>query len=620
MDNTNTPPPLSLSLVIKFDWKWWLSGAIFSFVLASILMSGWPSGLLPNLDYPFVNSGDGLSSSWGIKRLMEGWILDNPRTGYPFGSNFLDFPGADSGNYLILKLIGSITGEYYSAFNLYFLLGFSVTFAVSFCVLRTIPLSIPFAFTAATLFTFLPFHIQRIHHLYYTWYFVVPIFYYVALRLFYPSSINQIAEASLPWKIFFAICLIILGCFGVYYAIFGLIILAVISISAVITQRGISSLKFSFLAACFVALGVFLNLAPNIIYKHSNGPNPEVAQRSIAESEIYAFKFAQLVLPRQGHRNSRWAQIYHNYTSSTPLTNENGTATLGTVGALGLFAVFGVIFTSLVGRKPSSALRVVSLIVLVLFMFGTIGGFGVIFSQLISTSIRGWNRISVFISFGVLLVFFLLLQTQLQKYFTGRRLFSVSTVIAVIFLLGGLYDQTTPSCPSCNEQVKNSFNMDRNFIRSIENSLPKGSAIYQLPYLHFPEPSPPFYRMQPYDLMIGFLHSSSLHWSYGGMKGRTGDVFYRSLAKEPVIKQLDVIKRLGFAGVYVDKRGFEDNGAAIIDALSTQLGAPPILSRPDGNVVFFRLPQQNPIINLAGLNTEQLMQKADYLLNARTAH
>ncbi len=58
------------------------------------------------------------------------------------------------------------------------------------------------------------------------------------------------------------------------------------------------------------------------------------------------------------------------------------------------------------------------------------------------------------------------------------------------------------------------------------------------------------------------------------MKGRDGDMYYRSLANEPIEKQLEVIKRLGFNGIYIDRRGYADNANELITNLTTLLGSP----------------------------------------------
>lgn len=601
---------VSIKSVILKDWKWWLFGAIFSFFLASILMSGWSAGISPNINYPYKYSGDSLFHSVMIQRTIEGGAFNNSRSGYPFGSNSLDFPNSDSGNFAILKLIGSVVGSWFGTFNLYFLLGFFITFIVSFCVLRLFSLSLSFAFTAAMLFNFLPFHFQRLGHLFYTWYFVIPIFWYLSLKV-YSSWQSKMNINTTLRNIFYAVCLMWLGSFGIYYAVFGLIMLFFTTILTIINNYNLKIIKIFLFSSFFIIFGVFLNLFPTLINQYINGQNPQAVQRNIAQAEIYGFKFVQLLLPIGNHRITTLANISTTYSSETPLVNENANSSLGIVGSFGLLITLCIVFFNLFNKLQNNKLRFISLTVLVLVMFGTIGGFGSIFSQLITTSIRGWNRVSIFIGFGVFLILFLFLQALFQKYFTGRRFIIFSIIISVLLLSAGLYDQTAPACLACNEQIQKSFNMDKEFINSIEKSLPTGSAIYQLPYMPFPEAGI-IYNLKDYDLFVGFLHSSSLNWSYGGMKGRNGDLFYQALAKESIEKQVEVIRNLGFAGIYIDKQGFVDDGKTVINSLTELLGVLSTITRADGKVVFFNLNQKNRV-NLEGLSDEQIMQKAGYV-------
>src|SRR5690606_33675572 len=104
----------------------------------------------------------------------------------------------------------------------------------------------------------------------------------------------------------------------------------------------------------------------------------------------------------------------------------------------------------------------------------------------------------------------------------------------------------------------------------------------------FPE-SPPLHQLGDTTLSLGFLHSDALRWSWGGMKGRAGDLFYRALATQPLTRQLDVIGRLGFDGVYIDRRGYADRAQALERELQALLGATATLQSDDGNVVFYRI-------------------------------
>lgn len=181
---------------------------------------------------------------------------------------------------------------------------------------------------------------------------------------------------------------------------------------------------------------------------------------------------------------------------------------------------------------------------------------------------------------------------------------------ALLFTFLGLYDQTVPACLACAETAKNNFELDKNFVADIESSLPENSAIYQLPYMPFPETAS-LYRLHTYDLAAGFLHSKTLRWNYAGMKGRSGDLFYRMLSQEPIQKQIQVIENLGFSGIYIDRRGFKDNGNLIINDLLNILGNDSIKRRADGEIVFFKIPQKKNI-DLYGTPNEDIIKKAGY--------
>jgi phosphoglycerol transferase len=406
---------------------------------------------------------------------------------------------------------------------------------------------------------------------------------------------------------------IALASFGVYYALFGVIILCISAFSTFVKTRRINAALPSILASFIVVLGVLINVSPNIVNKQIYGANPEVAARSPADAETYGLKLMQLILPRADHRQRSLASLTQRYNDNYPLVNENITASLGVVGATGFILLFFLLLAVLSGGEIDSRLSLLSTLVLVLFLFGTIGGLGALFSATISPLIRGWNRISVFIAFGSLAAFFIALQIFIEIYFSKIWTNTIAIVCAIILCGIGLYDQTTPACLSCNEKTKIAFERDRNFISEIEQSLPQGSAIYQLPYMPFPEVAP-LYNLDTYDLSAGFLHSKELRWSYAGMKGREGDLFYRMLAREPIEKQVDVIRQMGFSGIYIDRRGFKDNATMLIDRLSTVLNTGPSIQRADGQVVFFRLSSlPNPA--LSSLSHFDIMKRAGYVVD-----
>jgi phosphoglycerol transferase len=140
-------------MTVASEWQLILIGAVVTFFLASILMSGLHDGLTPDLTRPFGYKGDGLFHAWMAQRVTEGWLFDNVRSGYPFGSNFLDFPGSDGADHLLIKVFSLFTGGWAGGVKLFYLLGFSSCFVATYVAARAFGLSRSFAVTASVLST-----------------------------------------------------------------------------------------------------------------------------------------------------------------------------------------------------------------------------------------------------------------------------------------------------------------------------------------------------------------------------------------------------------------------------------------------------------------------------------
>lgn len=611
VDANGTP---TLRSILAADWKLILIGALTSFFLASILISGIREGLIPDLSTPYGYAGDGLFHAWLAQRVAEGWVFDNARSGYPFGSNFFDFPGSDAGAHLIIKLSAMLGGGWVAGVNLFFLLGFAVCFIATYVTARAFGLNRSFAVAASALYTFLPFHFLRLGHLFYTWYFVAPLFFYLALDVYRtdkPAKATGV-KSKLTRLVAMLAGILVLASFGVYYALFGAIIIALSGVLSAFRSNNLHGIKKAALLCTAIVAGILINLAPNLVGNLRDGRNAEVAQRLPVESEIYGLKMMQLIMPRPEHRIPYLAELTNRYNRASPLINENATSSIGVIGATGFMLI--LLFVALMPARSlaDERLRLLAATTFVLFLFATIGGLGALFAMLVSPSIRGWNRASIYIACGSILFFFIALQILMQR--KAPRLANYPIAISAMLLIVGLYDQTTPACQACNASQKVTFESDKDFVQAVEKALPAGAAIYQLPYIGFPE-VPPLYRLANYQMMAGVLHSSSLHWSFGGMKGRPGDLFYRSLAQEPLIRQLEALRKLGFEGIYIDRRGYADDAEALVAELSQLLQHPPLLQSDDKQLVFFKL-DDSAQPQLAELSANQIMAQAGYFADA----
>jgi len=518
------------------------------------------------------------------QRSIEGWALTNPRSGFPFGSAIYDFPNSDAGSLLLYKILGKLTGSVFSTVDLYFLLSFPVIFVVAFIVLRSFGIRRTYCATSSLLFAFAPFHFSRLFygHDFYTWYFGIPLFFYYGKNLiFYGKTHWNIAKPIRSISLIAVVAA--LSSFGVYYAFFGSIVLVVCGIAGSFRRVSVLPFRNAILFCALLFIGVAINLSPNIVYRETHTLNPEVAARPPAQSEIYALKIMHLLLPQPDHRIKFLRSYTAMYDSTFPLSNT--TSSLGIVGIVGFLTVLASMGAGLVGLTVRPKIGVASIVVISLLLVSTVGGFNVLFATLVTPLIRGWDRISIFIEFGCLLAFAVLIDDC--AWVNKHRASAVFSAGAIAVL--GFLDQTPTSY---NTTVASGFynaGIDSNFIHQIESTLPAGSAIYQLPYVSFPE-SNNIQRLGVYDLGTGFTNSKTLKWSYGGMQGREGDLFFRALSAKPVREQVAETEKMGFSAVYIDRRGYADNGDKIVSELTEILGHGPNLVRADGDVLLFKLP------------------------------
>jgi phosphoglycerol transferase len=362
---------------------------------------------------------------------------------------------------------------------------------------------------------------------------------------------------------------------GFYYAFFTCIIYAVAIVIRLVNihkdkiKRELSSL---FLIIC-VALGCVVNIIPNIVYWLNNGINgsSETATRNIGDAEWYGLKFIQMILPRTGHRISLLSDLTQKYVNNYPMVNENQTATLGVVATIGF--IISVIWLLNINKKD----KTLSYFNICLFAIATVGGVGSVFSLLVYTPMRAYNRMSLVIMFISLLCIAEVLSVIKQK--CNKWVFSG---ILVVVLVVGVFDQTVDYSPWDYTLLDS----DRQFVSEIEEELPEGSMVFELPYVNWP--SGGNYRM-----FIGYLESDTLHWSYGAMQGREEAQWQQTAAESDTATMLDMLEEQGYSGIYLDKEVYisiygEEQFVALCDELTSQLGYDPIVSEQQ-NLYFWNM-------------------------------
>ncbi|MDN7181211.1 sugar translocase [Caballeronia sp. SEWSISQ10-4 2] len=603
----NTPPLLKA--------KDAASTSVVCFALSIVaIFIGWSlvGGRHFDINVPFLYSGDGLLVLTLTKRVIENpWVFNSNLMGAPFGSSIYDYPIPDSGSLLVLKALGVTLGSAAAAFNVYYMLSFALNAVVAYVTLCAMRLSQLLSFAGGLVFTLLPFHFLRAGygHLFYTWYFAAPAFTWLALRT-YRGALDFFDHRTMASQGRDVLVLLALSCFGVYFAFFGVI--AILSAGAMRFSRlgSLRSFRGAAVAAAIVVAGVAANVAPTVIYRMQHGANAETAQRSPVESEIYGLKIAQLLLPRPDHRFSPFARLNTKYSSTFPLVTENLTASLGIIGSVGFLALLMALFART--KTLDERFLILSVLTLVFVLVCSIGGFSALFALLVSPLIRAWNRASVFIAFFSVAASLMLIERAMARIKRTRTLNYATLASAIGLCVFAVWDQTTSACLPCLESSQASYRSDSVFVTSIERIVGKRGNIYQLPYVAFPE-VPPVNGLQTYDQARGFLQSKTLGWSFGAIKGRQADIFFRALASEPLARQLEVTRRLGFAGVWIDRRGYQDAGRAIEADWSRALNGQVALVSPDGNQIFFNLirPGEKTIAPSTSHSAQEIMRLSE---------
>jgi phosphoglycerol transferase len=560
-----------------------------------------------NIHLPLVYTEDGLSSLTIVKSIVDtGWYLTNPYIGFPGGYNFNDYPMTDGVHMILIWLLAHLVSHNYVVVaNSFYLLSFFTSTLTAFFVFRYMGLRYPLALAGSLLFTCLPYHFLRNEsHFFLASYFSVPIWSLVAILTMIGRSIQLSKHKFID--VFLKILILgVISSTGTYYSFFGCFFVFIAGCIRRFVSRDKHAYKVTLKILTVSGFFVCLNLFPSFIYQFEHGTNAGVGARVASEAEFYGLTITQMVLPYPGHRLVVLDHLRQKYDSSLPpiLNNENAMASLGIVGVVGLFILLGGLFYQ-ERFKHHPIFQAVMMLNLSGILLATVGGFGVLFALLISPSIRGYNRISVYIGFFALYAFFYCLQAYLMRKKCSAKFY---WLIAFIIANLGLLDQINPNYAHPNSNVyvgfptqnnltnidpnkiiASEFDSDQKFVGSIEYQMPPGSAIFELPYTFFPESPALNTYFGDYTLFRSYLHSEKLYWSFGAFTGRSVAAWQMQVATLVPSQMLAQIIFSGFSGIYIDRGSYADNGKRIEDALSKILQEQPLVSSA-GDLSFFSL-------------------------------
>jgi phosphoglycerol transferase len=278
--------------------------------------------------------------------------------------------------------------------------------------------------------------------------------------------------------------------------------------------------------------------------------------RSQADVEIYALRPFELFVPGPRHRIDAFAAAAERHRAAALAVGEFPSMYLGVVGGAAFIWLMVITLRSMLLAKRVGWARFGLFSAWLIFV--AMDGGAMQMLQAISGQVlfRSNNRVSI-----VLFMFALL--------FLARLLTRASTTmglafvpLCIVLIACGVADQTPtnridPNVPHWETVVQREkvAEADEKLVAAVEQRLPVGAAIYQLPPIQFPEAG--FYgRLPDYDQFRPYLFSKTLRFSYGNMKGRPEANWQNEVAAMSETQRLAELSRRGFGAIYVLKNAY----------------------------------------------------------------
>lgn len=543
--------------------------------------------------------GDDMGVLVNAKQMTEQlWNMTSDRLGAPYTVQYYDFTSSMMHNVglVIMKIFAVITRDAAVAMNLTYLSIFFMAGIVSYFVMRSMKINCWVNALTSSVFALSPYMLYRnVGHIVLTECYFVPLSILICLWIYERDDVLVLDRNFFKRKINYVVLIFafLIANNGIaYYPFFTCFIFMVTAVSKFMKTHRIKEALRGVIAVVMVCFFVVLSVMPGKIYTLVNGTNAAAVDRSgFEQAELYGLKIAQLFMPVNGH--GIYDYYIDVYNEEAFLVNENSTAYLGILGMIGFIALMLCLFT----RKDSTMskrLGYLSELNISMVLLGTIGGLGAMFAFFVSPMLRGYNRISIFIEYACILAMAILLDKLIEKIRQKKNNAVMNNIReCAVYLVIGLVCLFSiwEGCPALAtpdyDTIEAEYTSDKNFVESIEASVAEGSMIYQLPYHEYPEYGP-VNDMWDYHLYVGFVHSDTLRWSYGSIKGRSEDAWNKSVSEMNITDMVKYLKEQGFAGIYIDRRAYtSDELIELESSLTDTVGVKPTESE-NGNLSFFK--------------------------------
>lgn len=404
------------------------------------------------------------------------WIYETERLGAPYGAEYYDFmpDSLMNADVLFLKFFGLFSEDPVAIVNMTIIFLFFLIALISYFVMRQLGIRQDFAVIGTLLFDFMYYHFMRlVSHFCLSSYEFVPLSILICVWLWKDDKLFEFGKGFFKYKKNYLVLLFffMIANNGIgYYTFFTCMFLAITGISKAMKHRSWKAVFQMIRMVVSNVLFMVIALIPCIIYQIQNGAN--LTERSLADSELYALKIVQLLIPYKDYGIQK-LQEYNQEYYQIFIKTESMTSYLGIMAGIGFLAlIIGLMRRREIARRREPLALFVELNVFAV-LFATMGGFGGIFANFVTSLVRGTNRISIFIAFMSLSTLGILMTRWMKKQNKYSKIWKpICEVLFCALAIFSLYDQVPASVTGAAAQLQEEKNSDSQFIEKIEASVP----------------------------------------------------------------------------------------------------------------------------------------------------
>ena len=562
-----------------------------------------------NWDVPYVFSFDGIGAIITAQNLENGhslWDVNALNAPHEYSLLMQDYI-LPAGIMKVLTLMFNNAGL---AINAFLLLTYILTSIAMYCLLKKMEVSTSISIVGGVLYSFLPYHFFREAHFWLMGCYIIPIAIWIIIELLNNSFDNGLKDSFNKNYVICYIFALLLGLNGIYYSCMFLILFWLVAVLKIIKDKNCRHLFFCCLVSFFVILPIFIFFVLPLILSNSSEFNTMEEERNLAQIDGYALRPVLLLLPIPGHRIGLLNRFTLYMYENLGINSEIYTANLGLVMSIG----FVVSLISLLVKKGESKIKNMGVLNFLSLIVACVGGANVLIGVFVTSTIRCYNRISVFIACFSMVSFCCIAQFLANKFKQKNGKNYIIYITCCLILVIGIFDQTSVRFSQYTnfdiekkiytisyEETEDKYMEYKNLTKQIQEYAGNDAMVLQLPLVH---------NKSQFIQSEVVAVSEGLRWSSTISKNQQYEWLNRlnSFSLDDIFT---IAKEVGFSGILIEADCYDEYSQyeEVDKKIEDRLGKA-VYELEDENVKYYDLSN----VELEISNTQDCLENLDDLL------